>query len=58
MENEKIQKAFEVKKFKRVLEIGSGSGRTCDAILSIEKNFKYISKKIISKQDLFSVEIY
>ena len=42
LDYEKIQKAFEVKKFKRVLEIGSGSGRTCDAILSIEKNFKYI----------------
>ena len=42
LDYEKIQKAFEVKKFKRVLEIGAGSGRTCEAILSIEKNFKYI----------------
>ena len=39
---EKIQKAFEIKKFKRVLEIGTGSGRTCEAILSIEENLKYI----------------
>ena len=42
LDYEKIQKAFEVKKFKRVLEIGAGSGRTCEAILSIEKHLKYI----------------
>ena len=42
LDYEKIQKAFEVKKFKRVLEIGAGSGRTSEAILSIEKHLKYI----------------
>ncbi|MDC0435933.1 putative sugar O-methyltransferase [Candidatus Pelagibacter sp.] len=42
LDYEKIQKAFEIKSFKKVLEIGAGSGRTCEAILSIEKNFKYI----------------
>ena len=42
LDYEKIQKAFEIKKFKRVLEVGAGSGRTCEAILSIEKHFKYI----------------
>lgn len=42
LDYEKIQKAFEVKKFKRVLEIGAGSGRTCEAILSMEKHLKYI----------------
>jgi putative sugar O-methyltransferase len=42
LDYEKIQKAFEIKKFKNILEIGAGSGRTCEAILSIEKNLKYI----------------
>ena len=42
LDYEKIQKAFEINKFKRVLEIGAGSGRTCEAILSIKKNFKYV----------------
>ena len=39
---EKIQRAFNIKKFKKILEIGAGSGRTCEAILSIEKDLKYI----------------
>ena len=38
----KIKKAFNIKKFKKILEIGAGSGRTCEAILSIEKDLKYI----------------
>ena len=42
LDYEKIQKAFDIKKFKKILEIGAGSGRTCEAILSIEKNLKYI----------------
>ena len=42
LDYQKIQKAFEIKKFKKILEIGAGSGRTCEAILSIEENFKYI----------------
>ena len=42
LDYEKIQKAFEVKKFKKILELGAGSGRTCEAILSIERNIKYI----------------
>jgi len=42
LDYEKIQKAFDIKKFNRILEIGAGSGRTCEAILSIEKNLKYI----------------
>ena len=42
LDYEKIQKAFEIKKFKKVLEIGAGSGRTSEAILSVENNLKYI----------------
>ena len=42
LDYEKIQKTFDFKKFKKILEIGPGSGRTCEAILSIEKNIKYI----------------
>ena len=42
LDYEKIQKAFDIKRFKKILEIGAGSGRTCEAILSIEKNLKYI----------------
>tara|TARA_B100000780_G_C21098835_1_gene443331 strand:+ start:716 stop:1822 length:1107 start_codon:yes stop_codon:yes gene_type:complete len=42
LDYEKIQKAFDIKKFNKVLEIGAGSGRTCEAILSIEKNLKYV----------------
>ena len=42
LDYEKLQKAFDIKKFKKVLEIGAGSGRTCETILSIEKDLKYI----------------
>ena len=42
LDYEKIHKAFDIKKFNKILEIGAGSGRTCEAILSIEKNLKYI----------------
>ena len=38
----KISKAFDIKKFNKLLEIGAGSGRTCEAILSLEKNLKYV----------------
>ena len=38
----KISKAFDIKRFNKLLEIGAGSGRTCEAILSLEKNLKYI----------------
>ena len=42
LDYEKIQRAFNIKNFNKILEIGAGSGRTCEAILSIEKNLKYI----------------
>ena len=42
MDYGKIRKAFDITKLNKVLEIGAGSGRTCEAILSIEKNLKYI----------------
>ncbi len=42
LDYEKIQKAFNIKKFNKILEIGAGAGRTCEAILSIENNLKYI----------------
>jgi len=42
LDYEKIHRAFDIKNFKNVLEMGAGSGRTCEAILSIEKNLKYI----------------
>lgn len=42
LDYEKIQRAFDIKNFNRILEIGAGSGRTCEAILSIEKSLKYI----------------
>ena len=42
LDYDKIKKTFNLKNFKTVLEIGAGSGRTSEAILSIEKNLKYI----------------
>jgi putative sugar O-methyltransferase len=42
LDYEKIHRAFNLKKFNRILEIGAGSGRTCEAILSIEKDLKYV----------------
>jgi len=42
LDYDKIHKAFDIKKFNQILEIGAGSGRTSEAILSIEKNLKYI----------------
>lgn len=39
---EKIFKTFEKKKINRILEIGAGSGRTSEAILSINKEIKYV----------------
>jgi|TARA_B100000780_G_C21072927_1_gene431820 SAM-dependent methyltransferase len=42
LDYDKINKTFDLKNFKTVLEIGAGSGRTSEAILSIEKNLKYI----------------
>ena len=42
LDYDKINKAFDLKKFNKILEIGAGSGRNCEAILSIQKNFKYI----------------
>ena len=42
LDYEKINKAFNIKKFNKILEIGAGSGRSCEAILSIEKHLKYI----------------
>ena len=42
MDYGKINKAFNITKLNKVLEIGAGSGRTCEAVLSIEKNLKYI----------------
>ena len=37
-----IKNIPDFKSFNKVLEFGAGSGRTCEAILSIEKNLKYI----------------
>ena len=42
LDYEQIQKAYNLKKFKKILEIGAGSGRVCDTILSIEKHLNYI----------------
>ncbi len=42
LDYEKINKAFNIKKLNKILEIGAGSGRSCEAILSIEKHLKYI----------------
>ena len=42
LDYEKINKAFHIKKLNKILEIGAGSGRACEAILSIEKHLKYI----------------
>ena len=42
LDYEKISKAFEINSFKKILEIGAGSGRTCETVLSIKKNLKYI----------------
>ena len=42
LDYEKIRKAFEIKNLNKILEIGAGSGRTCEAILSIEEHLKYI----------------
>ncbi len=39
---EKINRAFNLNKIKTILEIGAGSGRTTEAILSIKKDIKYI----------------
>jgi len=39
---EKISRAFNLSKIKTILEIGAGSGRTTEAILSIKKDLKYI----------------
>ena len=40
--NEKILDTFEGVKINKILEIGAGSGRTSEAILSIKKDTKYI----------------
>ena len=58
MDYGKICKAFDVTKLNKVLEIGAGSGRTCEAILLIEKNFKYFWKKKIYKLELFLQVIF
>ena len=42
LDYDQINKTFDVKNFKTILEIGAGSGRTSEAILTIEKNLKYI----------------
>ena len=47
MDYGKIRKAFDITKLNKILEIGAGSGRTCEAILSIEKNLKYIICDIV-----------
>ena len=39
---EKIDKAFNFDKIKTVLEIGAGSGRTSEAIMTINNNLTYV----------------
>ena len=47
LDYDKINKTFDLKNFKTVLEIGAGSGRTSEAILTVEKNLKYIICDIV-----------
>lgn len=47
LDYEKIEKAFNFEKIQTVLEIGAGSGRTSDAILSINKNLNYVICDIV-----------
>ena len=47
LDYEKIDKAFNFEKIQTVLEIGAGSGRTSDAILSIKKNLNYVICDIV-----------
>ena len=47
LDYDKINKTFDLKNFKTVLEIGAGSVRTSEAILTIEKNLKYIIRDIV-----------
>jgi|TARA_B110001452_G_C15185142_1_gene411635 putative sugar O-methyltransferase len=47
LDYEKINKAFSFEKIKTVLEIGAGSGRTSDAIMSINENLNYVICDII-----------
>jgi putative sugar O-methyltransferase len=47
LDYEKINKAFNFKKIKTVLEIGAGSGRTSEAIISINSNLSYVICDII-----------
>ena len=42
LDYEKINKAFPLSNVNKILEIGAGSGRLADAILSLEKNKKYV----------------
>ena len=42
LEIEKINRSFDINKCKTILEIGAGSGRTADAILSIYPSTKYV----------------
>ena len=42
LDYEKINRAFNIKNFKNFLEIGAGTGRTCEAILSIQNNSNYV----------------
>jgi putative sugar O-methyltransferase len=42
LDYDKIKKTFDISNFNTVLEIGAGSGRTSEAILTIENNLRYI----------------
>ena len=41
LDYEKINKCFDLKNIDKILELGSGAGRTCEAILSLKDHIKY-----------------
>ena len=47
LDYDKINRAFKIEDGQKILEIGAGSGRTCEGILTIKPNLNYIICDIV-----------